>query len=560
MLILLQQYLTAQELGVDALLAILLVLSCLAPRCGSFFFDWIENSGTKIAKRKGTAIVVLGLLPIVVRLSLLPITAVPTPRAHDEFSYLLAADTFSHGRLTNPPHSLWRFFDTIHVNQHPSYMSKFPPAQGAALALGQKLGNPWIGVLLSVGLMCGAMLWMFQGWLPPSWALVGGVLVTLRVGILSYWMNSYWGGAIPAIGGALVIGVLPRILRSPEVRHGILLALGTVILMNSRPFEGLALCVPAFGFLVFRFVKKRSPSLKVCALRVILPFCLILAAGFAFMGYYNAKGTGNVFLMPYMLNERTYLSTPTFLWQRLRPPTHFDNPQLEEFYNGWSHDLWMQASGWGIGSLVKRGFSICANFVYFFMWPELCILLLAFVRTVRDRRIRMLIIEVSFCFMALLLIAWFQPHYAAPALGSAFVLLVQCMRHVRHWKFKGRPIGLGLTRAVMVSTLVLVPFHPHTIGLGRTEPAGIQRRAVIEETLESLEGRHLVIVHYGPEHWVLEEWVYNKSDIDHAKVVWAREIPGVSISPLLNYYADRRVWRVDADSTNPIAIPYDPPR
>src|SRR3954469_23984252 len=125
----------------------------------------------------------------------------PLPEVHDEHAYLLAGDTFAHGRLTNPQHPLWRSLETFHELQRPTYQAKYPPGQGLFLAAGQALwGRPIVGVWLSAALMASALAWMLQGWLPPRWALVGTALgaVTLVFsgrdnggGALAYWSQSY---------------------------------------------------------------------------------------------------------------------------------------------------------------------------------------------------------------------------------------------------------------------------------------------------------------------------------------------------------------------------------
>src|ERR1700751_470708 len=129
------------------------------------------------------------------------------------------------------------------------------------LALGQVLtGQPWAGVLLSIGLFFVVLYWAFGAWLPPVWAFTGTLIVEVSIGVLGYWTNSYWGGAVPGIGGTLVLGSLPRLRANPRVAYSLLMAFRIAILFNSRPLEGLLLSVLTAGTLTYwLFKKKGSP-------------------------------------------------------------------------------------------------------------------------------------------------------------------------------------------------------------------------------------------------------------------------------------------------------------
>jgi hypothetical protein len=192
------------------------------------FLSW-QSAFARLARRKNVAILAVGISTLVLRVAMIPVWGIPQPMWHDEFSFLLAADTFAHGRLTNPTHPMWIHFESFHIIQHPTYMSMYPPAQGLMLAAGQLVGHPWIGQLLTTALLCAVLCWLLQAWLPPSWALLGASLAMLQVGLLGYWMNSYFGTSLPALGGVLVLGALPRIKRRARLRDGALMGIGLAI-------------------------------------------------------------------------------------------------------------------------------------------------------------------------------------------------------------------------------------------------------------------------------------------------------------------------------------------
>src|SRR5713101_5430885 len=328
-------------LGVSLLVAsCFLLLAVSLPRFTLRAFHGVEKIFSRWAEQRNLAVVVLFFLVIGVRLSVLRELPVPVPGIHDEFSYLLMGDTLAHGRLTNPTHPMWMSFESFHITWFPTYSSKYPPGQGAVLALGQLLGHPWIGVLLSVAAMCAATLWMLQAWLPARWALLGGVLVALKFGIASYWINSYWGGAVAATGGALVLGAISRIVRRARTRDALLLGLGIAILANTRPYEGLLFCIPVAGwFLWWLAGKTKSPvTRRTRIVRVFAPLAVVLTFTIGFIGYYNWRLTGNAFLFPHALNSRTYRTTGLFLWDHPKEPLEYRNHQFEDFYNSWERE------------------------------------------------------------------------------------------------------------------------------------------------------------------------------------------------------------------------------
>jgi hypothetical protein len=531
------------------ILTILILLTWLAQRFADPWLKRIEDAGARLALRKGTVVFGVALLSIAARLLLLPLAPVPIPSFNDEFSYLLAADTFAHGRLANPPHPMAVFFDTFHVLQRPTYASIYPPAQGMVLALGQLLGSPWIGVLLSMAAMCAAVAWAVQAWLPARWALLGALIALLRLDVMSYWVDGYWGGAVAATGGALVIGALPRLLRYPSLKNSILLGLGAALLANSRPMEGLLFCIPVALFLAIRIFPLATANSRLNAANAIGPAALVIGVTAVFMGYYNWRVTGDPFLFPHVLDHRISWDFPVFIWQHVKPPLTYANPQFTDFFVTWARHQFIERS-WAQLSVTK-----CHSAWSLFLGPALSIPFLTLPWLVFDRRVRVLLLQSLWCGIWLLLVIWFEPHYAAPLTASLFAIVTQAIRHLRQYEWKSYRVGIFASRLIII-VLIAGAFSPARETVNTPRRGWNLVRAGIARQLQSTFAKHLVIVRYAPEHDVLQEWVHNAADIDAANVVWARYIPCRDLKPLLDYYHDRKIWLVDSDTHPPRLQPF----
>jgi hypothetical protein len=541
------------------------------PRLGNRGFSRIEQAFSRLARSRGNAVVAVGLAAFLLRLAILPFCPIPLPFIRDDFSFLLAADTFAHGRLTNPTPAMWIHFESIHISMQPTYMSMYFPSVGLVLAAGKVLfGNPWFGILISCALMCAAICWMLQAWLPPGWALLGGILAILRLGLFSYWINTYSaGGAIAALGGALVLGALPRLTRTPRLRYGVLLAIGIALLATSRPYEGVLLCLPAAAFLGhWLLFGKNRPSPAVLLRLSILPLAILIAAG-SWMAYYDYRVFGSPTTLPYSVNRATYAVAPYYVWQSPRPEPVYRHQVLRNFYNNNELDAYNKihsVRGFLPETLFKalRCFEFYAGLA---LLPPLFMMRRVFL----DRRVRFLVLSVLLLAAGMLIEIFFIPHYVAPFTAAFYAIGLQAMRHLRVWAPGGQPKGLTIVRLLVTICVVLAGLRlfPGPLKLALPEwPASNwtdrwygpdhfgTERARIESKMEQLPGQQLILVRYSALQDPLEEWVYNAADIDHSKVVWAREMDGADNQELMRYYPNRTVWLVEPDSLPAGLQPY----
>jgi hypothetical protein len=524
---------------------IVAMLGALVTAHADSLLERVEFGVRALARRRRLSIALVFLAAVAVRIALLPVLPIPEPRSVDDYSYLLGAHTYASGRLTNPSHPLWMHFENHHIIVRPTYQTMYMPAQSLTLAAGEILGNPWYGVLLSVAAMCAAICWCLQAWVGEAWALLGGLLAVSRFCTGHRWMESYWGGAVAGIGGALVFGAVPRLVRHRRVKDSVLLGIGVALLANTRAYEGAVFTVLCSLVIVWWLARERV-EWKTAARTLAVPAVLVVGVTAIGMMYYCWRVTGNALTMPYTINLREYHITRPFLWQAMQPVPAYRHDILRRAYVRWEQEWWPQtrtASGLLFFSVRKLEI-----YYVFLVFGWAIPFVIGATDLVRKRKWRPLVAVALVFTLALLVETWIAfPHYAAPAIGLLMLTVVIGLGRLRTWN----PFAVRLSRTLVLSSAIVLAAVQVTTTLvyddSFPENWYIARERVAAELLRT-PGKHLVIVRYSEHHPSLDDWVYNAPDIDRSRIVWAREMGPAENDRLVAYFRDRKVWLVDADS------------
>jgi hypothetical protein len=523
---------------------------------------YFERTLSILSRRRLLSMALLMLTAFVLSMALSLAGRLPQPITHDEFSYLLSADTFAHGRLTNPTHPMWRHFESFHIIQQPSYAAKYPPIQGLMLALGQIIAHPIVGVWISTALACAAVYWMLLAWVPPWLALLGGFITVLHPALLLIWGQIYWGGQVAVIGGALVFGALRRIIRRPRSRDGFIMGLGLALLASRRPYEGFVAVLPSGILLLSWMFSRKAPQLKVSFLRVVFPILLILVPTALWTGYYNWRVTGSPVQFPYTVYESEYGLGRFFIWQHPHPLSTYRHQAMRDFYQGELEVYLSQESFSGL--IAENRHKLESLWVFYdgirpFRFA-LVLPLLALAWITKNRWTRFAMATLALFVLGLLALTWGGAHFAPPIAGIAIILSLQGARSLRLWRWRKVPIGRFLVWSlIFVAVLSFLAYFAAALvdKFNDRDPSWHFARAKLNEEL-GRQGRHLIIVRYGPNHDPYQEWVYNNADIDASDVVWGREMNPVEDKKLIEYFKDRKVWLLDVgnDEWPPKLLPY----
>lgn len=542
---------------IELALAVSLALFALCSR-------WIEPM-RRFAARTAACMMLLAILPIALRLALLPVHPIPTPAVLDDFSYVLLGDTLTHFRFANPVHPMHRFFEALFVLQEPTYSSIYPAGQGIALAIGELIfKNQWAGVALSIGAFCALCYWMLRAWITPGWALVGGVLAAIEFGPLNEWMNAFWGGGVSACAGCLVFGALPRLREHARTRDVILLGIGLGMQGLTRPYESILLFLAAILFFVPVF-RKRDEFRKIARLIPAAALAALPALGLILIQ--DKQVSGQWFTMPYMVSRYEYGVPTTFtiqkvpiahremtpeqaLGDRVQSSVHGDQPETFKSY------------------FVRLPSRI--RFYRFFFLPPLYLALPFAIPLLGEWKYRFAVLTIVLFALGSNFYVYFFSHYHAALACLMILLSVGALAWLDRWTIRGYPAGRDAARLILFLCLAHFAFWYglHAAGnqyfarqmwqfetwdaINWGDPEG---RIAIHQQLAAMPGKQLVFVHYSPGH-SFKEWVYNNADIDASKTVWARDLGQEENQQLLHYYPDRKAWLLYPDVRPVRLIPY----
>jgi hypothetical protein len=318
------------------------------------------------------------------------------------------------------------------------------------------------------------------------------------------------------------------------------------------------LSLPAGLILLAWMFGRRGPTWAVSLRHIIVPILMILTLTATGLCIYNVRVTNNPLRMPYQVHEETYARAPVFVWQQPRAEPQYHHETIRSFHNNFA--LRAHENQQSIAGLIHDRLYLLYRLGLgtFNVFAIAVIGILPFVCSSQHPNgwaRRALGIYVFFA-LGLTMETFMALHYIAPVVPLNYFFVLSALRL---WARRNRRVGRFILWLLPVSAALLVALSLYRDN--RHDPSSdwhVQRARLLDQ-MKQRQGKHLILVSYGPRHSFHEEWVYNPADIDAAKVVWARRMNSAQdYCRLLEYFKERQIWalEIDREPFLPKAVPY----
>jgi hypothetical protein len=487
------------------------------------------------------------------------VAGIPVPQTHDEFALLLAADTFSHGRIANPTPFSPAHFEYFHILLKPVYAAKYPPLQGIFLAVGTLFsGHPIAGVWLSSILSSLAIYWLLRHFFSPAWALYGAFLwIFSPLNII--WCDSYWGAHAALLGGALAAGAFFRLINSGRLRYLFVWGAGIFILLNSRPFEGILLTGILFLLWLFDTLRNKKSGREFYRAGAV--FVSIVAANLVLIAFYNFSITGDPLVLPYRLHHSQYHRTPLFVFQGLDAPKTDIPAVVKKLDDRWAAEFDERYKNW-TAAFVTTISRIPGYLFWLTRSPFLIAFFLAgLVFSLRKEHFddwKYSPVIFAFVLCGLFLTTFTGDRFTAPVVGI-FIAVTTLAAKIVYQKSKILKLWI-LSLPLIIGTGFLYGMFSVELRRGQTEinPDKIGSRAELENFLKSQPGKHLLFLETADAFPAdARFYVYNRADPEASEIIWAHDLSPEENAALVNRYKNRSVWRLKNVNQTAVLVKYE---
>jgi hypothetical protein len=249
----------------------------------------------------------------------------------------------------------------------------------------------------------------------------------------------------------------------------------------------------------------------------------------------------------------TYGWNPLFLWETAGEKPDYRHPVMEQFFE--TDKAINDAKYRSVSDVLRIKSGSAYAMIKFFCGGTIVLAIFGLPWLIRRPRFRLAICLAIPVFLASLATPWAWAHYCAPAAPLLVLLFMASLIEI--WK---RTRNVPLFRQailLIVPVFQLIWWTSIYNAYGKVHRDGwANDRVAIEQELLQQPGQDLVLVRYSERHNPNAEWVYNDADIDGAGIVWAREMSADQRHELIEYFANRKIWVVEADEKPPKLRPF----